>query len=547
MRTVENILARVLNTLAVITLLLFFFAACEKEEAHNYKHNNKIFPITIGFDTFEKTKSSNISHNIVDVNLFIFNDNQELTHHLYLNSGSSTTLEISYGNKTIAAIANVGNKNFSHCTTLANLRESVHSSMAGTGGNTIFSGQITQQLTPSNKSITIPLTRMVSKITYLFDKTNLDPLVNISITKIQLINTPSECYYLSTNRPNQSKIISFGDFLEGGNLEPSSHDNAAPLYMFENMQGTIGTNSNIVTKHPGSKESVCTYVEITADYTSPNKAGTIKYKNFLGSNTTNNYDITRGKHYKETIKFNGSSINETSWRVDVSNLHEIPPIEDTIPSNIAVTGISIDQASLKLITGNSCQLHAAVSPVDATNRQFTWRSSNPSVVSVNPFTGMLLANRYGLSIVTVKSLDGSFEAHCTVNVYDPITLVVEQLEAPEHNPSTNELIGSTVFIYLRANLAHPSNMTIVRALAPYITVSISYSYIDKEIPYYRNATLRLDSSENNDSAHLNIIGDCVTISFTYPASENEIRAAIESISFSVSPGSLYIQNWYVTW
>lgn len=545
MRAIRYIFIKTLDELVVITLLILTCIGCEKENTHYPNHNGETSTITISFNTFSKTKSNTIPDNIADINLFIFDETQALIKHLYLSDGGTTTMEIAYGTKTIVAIANIGNKDFSQCTTLTLLKESKHNSMIGTGGNMIFSGELTYKFSPNSKSVVIPLTRVLSKITYLFDKTNLHPNVNITIVKIQLMNVPTECSYLAYNTPNSSNIEHTGDALEGVNLDPQNHEDATPLYMFENMQGTIGANSNPITKHPGAKENVCTYVEITADYSSSLKTGTIKYRNFLGLNTTNNYDIVRGKHYKETIIFNGTSINEISWRVDVSDLHDTDTDPD--PLIIAATGISLDKGSLKLIIGDNYQLNATVLPLNATNQEYTWSSSNPTVVSINPVTGKLSAHNCGLSTITVTSCDGGFQAICIVNVYEPITLYVDIHEKQEYNHNTDEIIDANATLFLRANLTFPSNMTIVKAIEPFVTVKISYSYRDKGITYYNNATLKLDNIENNDRPHLVIGGEHKTIFFTTPSSEQEILEALESISITVSPGSVYIQNWYVTW
>lgn len=523
-----------------LTLLLgALFTGCEKE--HSNIINNHSYSITINFNPSSKTKSSSMEEKIVDVNLFIFDQNQKLIEHQYLNNTVSATLQIGSGIKTIAAITNVGNKDFSQCNTLSTLKSNTHNSILGTGGNTIFCGDTTVNITHNSGNINIPLTRMISKITYLFDKSNLNEDINIIIKKIELKNIPTECCYLTSNTPNISQITTNGYSLEGANIEPTDHNSATPLYLFENMQGTIGDNNNPITKHPGSKENLCTYVEITADYSSSTKTGTVIYKNYLGLNTTNNYDIVRDKHYKETIIFNGTSIDENSWRVDVSGLTNVPP------QIINVTGIALENNSIKLINGQSQKLNATIFPANATNKNCTWSSSNPSIVSVNPITGELTTHRYGTATITVRSEDGEFEDTCTVNVYDPITLTVCKYEFPEYNSYTNQMTRCAVTLYLRANLSIPSNMTIVQAIAQNISVNVTYSYIENGITYVNTSTVTLDSNNNNDYPHINIGGENVVIYLLNSQTEEQLLAAINSISVEVSHGSTYAQNWYVTW
>lgn len=522
----------------IIILLITVYTSCQKEQPT--LPSNDICNLTICFDTYSTTKSGLIPESIANLNVLVFDNNDNLIKQVYLNNQVSTTIRIGYGLKTVVAIANVGNYGFSQSLTLSQLRETKYSSITGTAGNVVFCGEISHNFSESNKTIIIPMCRMVSKITYVFDKSALNPNVNISISKIQLMNTPTECCFISSNTPNYSQIESEGDALDTYNLEPANHECATPLYMFENIQGTIGSNNNSITKHPGWKENVCTYVEITASYNSPTKEGTIKYKNFLGLNSTNNYDIIRGKHYQETIVFNGTSINEVSWRVDVSDLHDIQ-------SNIAVTGISLDCSHLKLISGSEHQLHANIFPANATNRECNWSSSNPSVVSVNPATGKLIAHSYGESTVTVNSCDGNFYSQCLVNVYDHIKLIVDTYELNEYNLLTQEMISCAVTPYLRVDLERPSNMNIVQAIYPYVTVNITYSYLDNGVTNYGNCALKLDNIYNNDYPYNGIGGSSKTIYFTYPSTEQQIQASLESISINITPGNVYVQNWYVTW
>lgn len=88
--------------------------------------------------------------------------------------------------------------------------------------------------------------------------------------------------------------------------------------------------------------------------------------------------------------------------------------ESIDPDTIVVIGVSLSQTSATLKVGNTLTLIANVAPSNATNKNVTWSSTNPSVASV--LDGVVTANRAGTATITVKTADGGFEATCVVTV-----------------------------------------------------------------------------------------------------------------------------------
>jgi uncharacterized protein YjdB len=91
---------------------------------------------------------------------------------------------------------------------------------------------------------------------------------------------------------------------------------------------------------------------------------------------------------------------------------------------VPVTGISLDVTKLSLQkpftdTQLTHQLTATVLPEDADNKNVTWTSDNPSVVSVSQ-TGLLTTqpDMTGKAIITATTEDGAFSATCAVTVTD---------------------------------------------------------------------------------------------------------------------------------
>ncbi|MGN0807409.1 MAG: Ig-like domain-containing protein [Candidatus Coproplasma sp.] len=84
------------------------------------------------------------------------------------------------------------------------------------------------------------------------------------------------------------------------------------------------------------------------------------------------------------------------------------------PSDVAVTGVSLNKTSTTIEIGSSETLTATVAPSNATNTAVTWTSSNTSVATV--VDGVVTAVTAGEAIITVTTADGSYTATCTVTV-----------------------------------------------------------------------------------------------------------------------------------
>lgn len=82
---------------------------------------------------------------------------------------------------------------------------------------------------------------------------------------------------------------------------------------------------------------------------------------------------------------------------------------------VAVTGVTLDETSISMLTGETKTLKATVAPEEATIKSVSWISSNPEVATVSD-EGMIEALKAGDVTVTVKTEDGDFTAECAVTV-----------------------------------------------------------------------------------------------------------------------------------
>ena len=113
---------------------------------------------------------------------------------------------------------------------------------------------------------------------------------------------------------------------------------------------------------------------------------------------------------------NGSVVFKTNLKqVTVPVSQEGKPV-------IHVTGVSLSPEVLSLDVGNDYNLTATVSPSDAANKSVSWKSSDPSVASVNN-SGRVSGNAAGTATISVTTVDGNYTAYCAVTVGVPVSYI----------------------------------------------------------------------------------------------------------------------------
>lgn len=122
------------------------------------------------------------------------------------------------------------------------------------------------------------------------------------------------------------------------------------------------------------------------------------------------------------------------WTVYTGEIPTPDPDPTPGPDDVAVTAVTLDKTSLKLETGKSDTLTAAVLPDNATNKNVTWKTSDSKIATVT--NGVVLAVSAGTTVITAAA--GSKEAACTVTVSEP---------APAPMPDDSPLPGRVLTGY----------------------------------------------------------------------------------------------------
>lgn len=174
--------------------------------------------------------------------------------------------------------------------------------------------------------------------------------------------------------------------------------------------------------------------------------------------TFNNLTVTNAE--------SGAYINRnTSFQLIIQNI------------NIPVSGVTIKPANDTTLTeGQTLQLSADIIPVDATNKNVTWSSSNPSVASVDA-SGKVTALGFGTANITVTTASGNFTATRKVSILPGVNVLATIPNASESGTagrftiSTSSLSQSINVKYTIAGTASSGDYTSSPALSGTITLT----------------------------------------------------------------------------
>ncbi len=105
----------------------------------------------------------------------------------------------------------------------------------------------------------------------------------------------------------------------------------------------------------------------------------------------------------------------------------VPNISLISPADQAVTGVSLTPTSQTIGLGATLQLAAVVQPANATDKNVSWSSSNPSIATVSQ-AGQVTGVEYGIATITVTTVDGNFSASSLISVEAITTLKIQENE-----------------------------------------------------------------------------------------------------------------------
>ena len=177
-------------------------------------------------------------------------------------------------------------------------------------------------------------------------------------------------------------------------IRPISQSGARTFVLMSSVSGFTAGNG-IATFTSEGEQAALTTISITGH---SNLSSAVEFRLYVFGNTNEWEAVGIGNR--------ASSLAEADLIVEGST---------ATSSTVAVTGVSVSPTSASLSVGGTRQVTATVAPANATNKNVSWSSSNPSVATVNA-TGLVTAVASGSATITATTQDGSFTATTAVTV-----------------------------------------------------------------------------------------------------------------------------------
>jgi uncharacterized protein YjdB len=247
--------------------------------------------------------------------------------------------------------------------------------------------------------------------------------------------------------------------------------------------GTAGTVTVCATANDGSGEQGCTTINITtstilvSNITVQGQGGvsnvlsgntlqmqaTITPSNATNTNVT--WSVTNGTGSATINLVTGlltggtpGTVTVCATAVDGSGAQGCTTI--TIDP-ILVSGITVSAqgGATNVLSGNSLQMNATVSPANASDPSVTWSVTNGTgSATINPTTGVLTGGTPGTVTVCATANDGSATQNCVTITVDPI--LVTAISVSGQGGATNVTSGSTLQMLASVTPANASDPSV---------------------------------------------------------------------------------------
>lgn len=169
--------------------------------------------------------------------------------------------------------------------------------------------------------------------------------------------------------------------------------------------------------------------------------------------------------------------------------------------NIYMSSIKMEE-NIDIFVGHSYKLNVLTFPVDATNKNILWSSSDQSVAIVE--NGIIKAISMGECIITAKSEDGKSQANCKVNVKN---ILIESVIVNELQLNNKFMIGDEIQLTYSYSPNNVFNKNVKITSSNESVISIDENFKMKAISKGLS-TIRIESEDGNASASYNVeVGD----------------------------------------
>ncbi len=280
-------------------------------------------------------------------------------------------------------------------------------------------------------AVTVTLNSDKSEITSTVDD-NLKWTVDVSDNGYQFFVTESTWMYCINN--NNGLRVGDNKGNKYFSIKTVNVNNVDKIYLYNNNQGryigvyndqdwrsytTSPSNNNIkntVTaffKKVSGTDANLTSITLSGNYPTVFNVG--DEFSHAGMTVMANYDGQTPEDVTSSASFSGYNMSTSGTQtVKVSYGGKTATYEITV-NTVPVTGITLDTSEAEIEVGQTLQLEATIQPENATNKEYSWSSSNVEVATVDE-NGLVSAIIAGSADITATTTDGGITAICTINV-----------------------------------------------------------------------------------------------------------------------------------
>ena len=162
-------------------------------------------------------------------------------------------------------------------------------------------------------------------------------------------------------------------------------------------------------------------------------------------------------------------------------------------NNVAVSSITLNKTTLRLVNGTSETLTATVLPTNATDKTVSWSSDDTSIASVDA-SGNVTANAVGTTMITAEA--GEMVATCTVTV---TPILISSITLDKSSISGGYLIIETLSATVSPANAANKALTWSISNSEVAEISNSSNSLKKNITFKKAGTATITVSANDGS------------------------------------------------
>ena len=203
---------------------------------------------------------------------------------------------------------------------------------------------------------------------------------------------------------------------------------------------------------------------------------------------------------------------------------------------VAVTGVKLNVTSLSMMEGDSYQLIATISPVNATNQNVKWQSSNSGVAQVNG-KGEVTAKTAGTATITVITEDGNKTASCSVTV-KASTIAVASVSL--NKSSLSLVVGDMETLTATLSPANATNKAVKWSSSdPYVAQVNSYGEVTAKAAGTATITVTTEDGHKTASCKVTVKASTIAVASVSlnKSSLSLVVGDMETLTATLSPAN----------